>query len=104
MFYPTNLGKDAASLYNPEQTVKDWVSPLQQAYADAPGRLHLHALALNVQAIPKLKARLQFSQIGGLDDDSGMRLRRALGPLKWRKTPFYGVGIMIQRNRLGRSP
>lgn len=73
-----NLGKDAASLYNPEQTVKDWVSPLQQAYADAPGRLHLHALALNVQAIPKLKARLQFSQIGGLDDDSGMRLRRAL--------------------------
>jgi len=73
-----DLGEDAANLYNREHPVRPWVESLARAYQAAPGRLQLHALALGMQEIPTLKARLRFSRIRGLDDVAGKRLCEAL--------------------------
>ena len=73
-----DLGVDAASLYDANRPARAWVPALAQAYQAAPGRLLLHALALGVQDVATLRARLRFSRIRGLQDSEGQRLCAAL--------------------------
>jgi hypothetical protein len=41
-----DLGRDAASLFDPRLPERPWREPLHRAYLDAPGRLTVHALPL----------------------------------------------------------
>lgn len=68
-----DLGRDAANLHDDTLPERDWVEPLKEAYAAAPGRLSLHALPLRSDW-PSIVASLRNSAPRGLTDEPGRTL------------------------------
>ena len=54
-----DLGPDAASLYDPDRPARSWAPALRAAWEAAPGRLDLHALALQHHDLGSLVAALE---------------------------------------------
>lgn len=70
-----DLGRDAASLHDETLPDHEWVGGLREAYAAAPGRLHVHALAL--RHLEGLEG-LRHAPPPGLDDAAGRRVLACL--------------------------
>ena len=68
-----DLGRDAASIYDPTLPDQPWVTPLRAAWHAAGGRLLLHAMALQHQNVGGLLAGLADPP-EGLGDDDGRTL------------------------------
>ena len=69
-----DLGADAANLYDATLPTEPWVEGLASAYAAAPGRLTLHAVALS--AGPQLGSTLRDAPPPALSDPAGRELLR----------------------------
>ena len=71
-----DLGRDAASLFDPTLPAVPWAAELLEAYRAAPGRLEVHAIGL--VAPEGLEVRLRERPTAGLCDPAGRRLCAAL--------------------------
>jgi hypothetical protein len=71
-----DLGRDAASLFDPTKGETDWQSELRSSYLNAEGRLWLHFLPIQASDLEDLYARLEAAP-RGLDDPQGVHLGRA---------------------------
>jgi hypothetical protein len=70
-----DLGRDAASIFDETLPEREWVAGLREAYAAAPGRLQMHALALRHR---EGLEGLRGEPPAGLRDVAGQRLLERL--------------------------
>jgi hypothetical protein len=69
-----DLGRDAASLYNPDLPPRTWSAPLLEAYCNAPERLQAQVLPLLTPDLVTLQQRLRSLGFAGLQDEPGRLL------------------------------
>ncbi len=73
-----DLGADAASIYDPNTDSRDWVEGLLWAYGNAPGRLALQFLGIQINSLDSLREKLRYGSADtGLGDEPGRSLRAA---------------------------
>mgnify|MGYP001285554266 CR=1 FL=1 len=103
-----DLGDDAASIYDPNTEERDWVEGVLWAYGNAPGRLALQYLGIQINSLDSLREKLRYGSADtGLGDEAGRSLRAAfLAALDLERHHFsmaWNRDARVREQRLARA-
>ena len=103
-----DLGADAASLYDTNTESRDWIEGVLWAYGNAPGRLALQFLGIQINTLDSLREKLRYGSADtGLGDEAGRSLRAAfLAALDLERHHFsmaWNRDARLREQRLARA-
>ena len=103
-----DLGEDAASIYDPNTETRDWIEGVLWAYGNAPGRLALQFLGIQINSLDSLREKLRYGSADtGLGDEAGRSLRAAfLAALDLERHHFsmaWNRDARVREQRLARA-